>query len=248
MSIVYSNTTTKAGILQQLEREIGAPDAYISGDSTRLKQFTADINLALDDFTAIAIQSSGTWQFDDTNHTDFPEGTTALVDGQRDYALTADENGNLLLDIHRVFIKPSATATEYVEVYPRDKQSELGVTGFNDGLATEGQPSYYDKTGNIISLDPIPSYSVSAGLKVLFNREASYFTTSDTTKKPGVPTLFHRYFVLRPAEDYARRNNLANYPLIRAERLQMEQSIKEYFGLREKDVRKRITTRGINFH
>jgi hypothetical protein len=85
------------------------------------------------------------------------------------------------------------------------------------------------------------------GLLLYINREASYFTSTDTTKKPGVPGIFHRWFAIRPAEDYARRNNLTNYPLLRAERLQMEKDIAAYFGRRERDVRHIIKPKGISF-
>ena len=35
MSLVISQTTTKAGILQRIEQELGFLDAYITGDATR---------------------------------------------------------------------------------------------------------------------------------------------------------------------------------------------------------------------
>ena len=66
---------------------------------------TADENLALDKVTGIIFTSSGRWQYDDTNHEDYPIITTNLTSGQRDYTFTTDEQGNLILDIYRVMVK-----------------------------------------------------------------------------------------------------------------------------------------------
>ena len=246
MSAQFNDTTNLKGIVQLYEREAGFNQGDISGSTTKLKQLTADVNLAYDDFTRLAVEASGTWQYDDSNHSDYPIITTNLVDGQRDYGLGADGSGNLILGIYKVFVKASSTAN-YQEILPVDAQTDPQAWGFTDGQNIEGTPMWYDKTANGIFLDPIPSANVTSGLKVYINREASYFTYTDTTKKPGVPGIFHKYFALRPAEDYARRNSLANYAAIRAERMQMEEDIKTYFGKRERDVRKQLSMAPIRF-
>lgn len=238
MSAQFSDTTNYKGLVQIYEKEINAQRGFVSGNSDRLKEFTADVNLALDDFTALAIRSSGKWQYDDSNHTDFPIITTNLVSGQRDYTFTTDEGGNIILEIYRVFIKtPGGT---FIEIDSVDQQSESDTSGFWDGLSAGGTPIKYDKTANGIFLDPVPNYNSTNGLKVYINREASYFTSSDTTKKAGIPGIFHKYLAIRPAEDYARRNSLDNYQAIRAERVLMEQEIQEYFALRNRDDVKRM--------
>lgn len=236
MSIQFRDDTTYKGLVQMYEKEIGAPRGTISGDTNRLKEFTADANLAWDEFLAIALPASGTWQYDDSNHTDYPFITTNLVDGQRDYTFTTDESGNLILDIYQVLMRTSTTSP-YAKLDPVDQQNDDDTEAFTDGLNTEGVPTRYDKTANGIFLDPIPNANVTAGLKVLINREPSYFTYTDTTKKPGCPGLFHAYFFLRPASEYARRNNLANQDRLAIKVAQMERDIADYFGKRERDVR-----------
>lgn len=234
--------------MELYEQEIGVNQGDVSGDTTRLKQFTADVNNALDDYFTIALPASGTWQLDDSNQTDYPIITTNLVDGQRDYAFTTDGSSNLILDVFRVFVLTSATGTQYVEIFPVDQQSDFETTGFTDGQNAEGTPYHYDKTANGIFLDPIPSYNATNGLKVYVNREASYFTSSDTTKKPGVPGLHHKYFYLKPAAEYARRNNLAVADRLSVEVLKMErETIPQYFNARSRDERKQLTMKPINF-
>ena len=200
---------------------------------------TADENLALDYVFATIFDCGGTWQFDDSNHTDYPIITTNLVSGQRDYSFVADESGNLILDIYKVMIKTSDGV--YVEITPKDMQSEIDTTGFTDGQNLTGTPTQYDKTANGIFLDKIPSYNSTDGLKVYINREGSYFTTLDTTKKPGFAGLFHEYVALRPSYQYAVRNSLPNVGLIQTDMILMEEKIKKHYGKRERDIKRRLT-------
>ena len=218
-----------------------------------MAQFTSDCNQALDDFWAIAIPASGTWQLDDSNQTDYPIITTNLVASQRDYSFTTDGSSNLILDIYRVFILSSATATDYVEIFPRDAQSDLGTKGFTANQTTTGTPYRYDKTANGLFLDPIPSYASTNGLKIYINREASYFTTAHTDRKPGVYGTLHAYFYLKPALTYARRNNFANANQIEREVMKFEGVngrgglIREAYAYRARDERKQLSMRSIQF-
>ena len=229
MSLAFNDTITLKGLVQMYEREIGATRGTVSGNANLLKEFTADANLAIDDYTAIAIQVSGKWKFDDSNHTDYPEIYTDLVAGQRDYQFITDENGNIILDIFKVYVKDGST---YREIDPVDPDSTDASLSTGSGLA-----STYDKTANVIRLGLLPSSNVDDGLKVSINREGSYFASSDTTKKAGFPGVHHKYFYLKPALDYARRNTLTSYPRIEGEVMKAEREIKEYFNRRAKDER-----------
>lgn len=241
MSLAFNDLTTYRGLVQQYEREIGANQGDISSNTARLKQFTADVNLALDDYTHIAIESSGRWKFDDSNHTDFPEITTNLVSGQRSYTFTEDETGNLILDIYKVYVKDANG--EYQEIKPVDPDSQIVANTVYNGLETTGTVYQYDKTANAILLDLVPASNVTNGLKVSINREASYFTYSDTTKKAGIPGLHHKYLFMKPALEYARRNNLASYLRIEAEVMRLEQAIISNFNRRGRDENRRLTVR-----
>jgi hypothetical protein len=223
------------------EKEIGANRGDISGNLIRLKEFTAEANNALDDYTRLAISASGRWKFDDSNHTDFPEITTDLVAGQREYTFVNDEEGNVILDIYRVYVKDSEGKFKLIK--PIDADTETVDKSNYDGQDTEGDIYEYDKTANGILLNLIPQDGVINGLKVSINREASYFTYTDTTKKPGIYGLHHKYLYLKPALDYARRNTLTSYPRIEMEVLRIEREIKDGLNRRAKDERRRLTVR-----
>jgi len=197
-----------------------------------------DANVGLDRILNIIFKAGGTWQFDDSNFTDYPIIKTNLVAGQRDYSFTSDENGNLILDIYKVMVADENGV--YYEIYPIDVQSQSGTQGFYDGKNTQGKVIYYDKTGNGIFLEQIPSYDSEGGLKLYINREASYFTTSDTTKKPGFAGLFHSYLALYPSYQYAMRNGLANMKTLEYEIQKMEQQVSDFYGTRGKDERRVI--------
>lgn len=237
MSLQFNDTNTLKGLVQMYERELGFDRAVISGNTNKLKEFTADVNLAIDDYVSLMIQSSGFWKGDDTNHSDYPEIYTDIVSGQRDYTFITDENGNHILDIYKVYYKDGNT---YKLLSSYDSDSEMEVSTFTDGLNSTGIPSKYDKTANAIRLDMVPNTNITNGLKVSINREGSYFTYTDTTKKPGFPGIHHKYFFLKPALEYARRNTLTSYPRIEGEIMKLERDIKEYFDRRAKDERQTL--------
>ena len=184
MSLVFNDTTNFRGIVQGYEEEIGADVGFISGNTQRLKQLTASVNKALDDFTALALQAGGTWGWDDSNQTDYPIIRTNIVSAQRDYTFTTDESGNLILDIYRVRVSDSGGT--YRDINPVDLQTS-GQLAYTD--TAKGVPTAYDKTANGILFKEIPNYNYTNGLEVYINREGSYFTY---TRNPR--SLFPAHF------------------------------------------------------
>lgn len=129
---------------------------------------------------------------------------------------------------------------QFYDMFPVDVEQGTAPNSFVDGLNTTGRPTQYDKLGNGIFLDPIPNYSRTAGIKVYVSREGSYFTSSDTTKKPGFAGLFHEYLALRPSFMYAKRKGMATANNFEEQMLRMESDIQEYYRSREKDVQRFI--------
>jgi hypothetical protein len=237
MSIQFSDTTNKSGLIQIIERLCKFPDGWISGNTNRLKEYTSELNLALDYVWSIIFRAGGTWQFDDSNHTDYPIIKTDLISGQRDYSFTSDENGNIILDIYKVLIaQPDGT---FLVIKPVDVQSE-DESGFYNGLDTTGTPNKYDKTANGIFLDAIPNYTISGGVKIYINREGSYFSTSDTTKKAGFTGIYHEILALITAYKHAPDSELSR---IERRMIKMEEDLTKSYGQREKDVRRGMKTK-----
>jgi len=250
MSLAFSSTgstgtTAKKGIIQQIESHCGFNDADISGNTTLLAKFTAKVNVALDKVFSMIFEVGGTWQFDDSNHTDYPIISGNIVSGQRDYPFTTDGNSNLILDIQKVMVADSGG--NFFELTPVDVPAGA-PSNYWDGLDTTGLPNTYEKNANGIFLDPIPNYARTLGLKIYISREGSYFSTSDTTKMAGFAGLFHEYLALHPSYEYARDKSLANTERLQRDMLKMEQDIMNYYKLREKDVQKVLQPYRNNAH
>jgi hypothetical protein len=253
MSIQFSQTASPyKGLVQFYEKEIGANYGDVSSNAEKLGEFTARVNKALDDYLLLWAKSAGTWQGDDINQTNYPIITTNIVSGQRDYSFTDDSGSNRIIDVSQVLILRSATDTNYELIYPID---ELRYPLSDILLNTNtGTPFQYGKLANGIFLDPVPSYNAASGIKMIVNREGSYFTTSDTLKIPGVPA-YHEYFYLKPAYEYAQIHSLSNLrelekaviDLEGSERLRITGKIQDFFSRRERDVRKIMTPKRINY-
>jgi hypothetical protein len=240
MSLVFSDSATKAGLCELIDDIVGTNTA-----SYPLIQKARDINLAQDAFLAIALQAGGKWQVDDSGHTKDPILTTDLVSGQRDYHFTVDEQSNLILDIYRVMVATSAGV--FYDLTPVDQQSREDGVSMVDGLNATSTPTQYDKTANGIYLDPIPNYDYTSGLKLFINREAYYFVAGDDTRKPGFVGLFHEYFAIAAAYRYATRHGLAIIKQLQSDILLMEQKIADYYGQRAKDERPVLKGKFFNF-
>ena len=235
----YSDSTNRTGIVQLLEDLTTTQSASTSSYPIATK--TRDINNTLSKYTQLAISSQGRWQFDDTNHTDYPIVKTNLVSGQQDYSFTVDQNGNQILDIERVEILDSASIAH--ELRPLDIK-DLEGTAMTEFMKNGGIPVYYDKTANGLVLYPAPNYNSTNGLKIYTSRTPSYFASTDTTKAPGIPNVFHEYLALRPAYYYCLQKGMSIANNYFAELQDMESRIKEYHRDRSKDetMRMRVVT------
>lgn len=246
MSLVFSDTTNKFGMIQRIEDRLGFDYGDISGDSDKLKKFTQKINAGMTEAWGLIFSVGGTWQFDDSNHTDYPIISRNLVSGQRDYALTKDANNNLILDIQRVMIADENG--NFRIITPVDVAGGYAPSNFYDGLNTTGQPNTYEKNANGIFLDPPANYNYPLGLKVYVSREGVYFTTSDTTSKPGFAGLFHEYPVICACYEYALDKSLPSVERLYREKQEMKNALMDHYKLREKDVNKTLTPFRNNAH
>jgi hypothetical protein len=196
-------------------------------------QKATDVNIALDDIFSIALKARG-WNVDDFNHSKDPFISTNLVSGTKNYNFSRDEDSNLILAVNRVLVADSTG--NFNEIEPVDMYSSEWTGYFFGTQIGSGTPIRYGKTGNGIYLSPTPNYNYASGLKVLIDREASYFVYTDTTKVSGIDGLCHDYLYLKPAYEYCRDKGLQN-----AERLyrDLQDSIKKIYqryGNKEKDT------------
>lgn len=230
--MVFSDTTTNLGGVQQT-RDLMRVDSTQWATSKIVNSF----NNYLDTIAGYAIGADRRFQWDDTNHTKLPIGTTNLIANQSDYSFLEDEQGNSILNLTRIDILDSDG--NYRKLIPID-EAEIPIA-LDEFESTAGKPVYYDKIAdNIIRLYPKSDTSVTAGLKFYFQRTPSYFVATDTTKEPGVSPLLHRGFVINAAYDGALTLGLNNLQPLSVEREVEMQKMKDYFMQRNTDEVKRM--------
>jgi hypothetical protein len=188
-------------------------------------------NRALDRIVQLIFRADGTWQWDDDNQTDLPIATTDLVAGQRDYTLAVSH-----LKVERVRIKDAAG--NWITLTAIDRRA-LPDTDLN---ASNGTPTQYDKIGSSFLPYPAPSYGSTAGFEVQFQRGASYFVPTDTTKSPGFASHLHRLIPLYAARDYCLKNDMTKrVSVITNEIKTLEMELVEHYSSRFKDQKVTIT-------
>ena len=200
------------------------------------------INKAMSRATSLIIGADGRWQYDDTNQTDLPIATTALVSGQQDYAITTGH-----LRITRVEIKN--TSGRWSVLRPRDQDDDT-FTALSEVSTVTGMPTQYDVLGNSIFLTQPPNYSQAASLKLYFQRGPSEFTSAEVstgTKTPGFNSLYHGLISAWVAYEYATENGKANANLFLAEVQRLESAMVADYAKRNKDERPIMTMKGINY-
>jgi len=210
----YSDTSGKSGMIQKCEFYTNLGDGAISGNATLLKVFTGLINDGFDNLAPYLYSFSNYLKWDDTNQTDLPIATVNLVSGQSDYKIAQDDNSLDILNITNVRIYSSATATLYVDLEEMTVDDYRAVEAMSPNTTSTGLPSHFLKRGNVIFLYPQPNYSATNGIKLFFEREASYFASTDTSKEPGIPRPFHALLPLYASYNWLLVNKPDNGTLI----------------------------------
>lgn len=233
----FNDTTNKTGIIQDIEGLLGFADGTISGDSTLLKSFTRMINHWYRTANQWIWQVTGTWEYDDSNYTDFPIATTNLVDGQKDYTIPSTAQ-----KILRVEVKDNEG--NWHELTQLDLSMINGAV--DEYFSTDGLPLYYDITGRSLMLYPAPSSSdvtLTDGLKLYFTRDIDEFDSTDTTKEPGFDKAFHRILSVGPALDYAMANGMRDKVSYLSDMLSVIRSDLERFYGERNDTKEKLDRR-----
>lgn len=210
----FSNTTTKAGILQEIEFWTNLGDAGITGNATLLKTMTSRVNEAFNRLSPFLYSFSDYLKWDDSNNTDLPIGTFDIVSGQSDYTIAQDDNSLDILNITGMRVLTNSSSTYYYDLKEMTMDEWKAIESLSPNSYSTGIPTSYLKRGNTIFLYPQPNYNATNGAKIYFEREISYFVSTDTSKEPGIPRPFHALLALYAAHDWLLVNKPENGTLI----------------------------------
>jgi hypothetical protein len=242
----FNDTTNKNGLIQDCELLLGWNDGAITGDTTRLKQFTSLINQAYHKASAKIIRASSPgWKWDDLNYTsNFPRGTQDLVVGQHDYTLPtatgtySAANATTLLTVDGIAILDQNGYEKKLEL------TDLSEAELNLLYATNGTPAVYKLIKGSAKLWPAPAtgeVTTSNGFIAYFQRTVSEFASTDTTKQPGFAAPFHRIISLQASLDYANRPGLTDrIPYIESQLLELTAELESFTANRNRDDRIRV--------
>ena len=238
----FSDTTNKSGMIQECETWLfGNNYGAISGDSDLLATFTRLINYGLDETVTRIMSVDGRWQYGDSNFTTHPIATTTMVNGQQDYALDVSH-----LKILGVEVKDSTGNWQVVTQLDMQDIRRKGMA-LTEFMEEDAMPRYYDLVGDSIFLYPAPAtayVTLTNGLKVYFQREPDYFTTSDTTQTPGFPSVFHDIPVLFACAKYAKSNQISEKSReLDAEIIKRTGELTHFYTKRNVDGKARLRTR-----
>lgn len=250
----FSDTSTQQGIIEDI--------TFLTGmDTTQYAtaQRTRNVNRWYQNVLNEILKADAAWEFDDTDKTDLPVLTTALVANQSDYELpkslttnpTTLQGGSTaggILQIHAVEVMNANGVYEPLKQTDiRDIQSKgIAITEYKK---TPGMPSEYDIRGNTLFLKCPPasgSVTLSAGLKIYITREGYAFLASDTTKEPGFAEQFHRILSFGAALDWfiaKAPNKAANMKTLIDG---MMTDLRAFYGARNRDKTMRITPRRVS--
>lgn len=237
----FSDTTNLTGIVETLARYTGTQTSTTS--SYTLAQKTLDINNAYVHFINLASRAAGIQQVDDTNNTTLPLLLSNMVSGTSTYSFKVDEASptNQVLELQKLRIKDANG--KWTDYLTQIDKNEVDISQFQD---ITGTPEYYDLIGDNVIFYPTPNYSNTDGIEFTVTRTPIYFLTSDTTKKPGIPDMFHEYLVLRPAYFFCVAKGLPQAVAYRDMMLLMEREIQHYYSNRNKTNQGIITPEVVN--
>lgn len=236
MAMQFSDTTNLTGIVETLARYTGTQTSTTSSYSLAAK--TVDINNAYVYFLNLASKAAGKQQVDDLNNSTLPLVLLDIVSGTANYAMKVDEASptNQILQLQKLRIKDANG--KWTDYLTQIDKNEVDISQYQD---VTGTPEYFDLIGNNIVFYPTFNYSASDAIELTVTRTPVYFTTSDTTKKPGIPDMYHEYLVLRPAYFFCVAKGLPQAKAYGEAMLMMERDAKQYYANRNKTLSEVIT-------
>lgn len=236
--MMFNDTTNNTGLIQYYELKTNLGLGTVSGETSKLQEATLYMNNGLSKIWSSIFNTTGNWIYDDSNYTDLPQATATLTSGQSTYALPSSA-----LTVKRLEVK--SETGDYKPLKPISLEDiNWSVDEF---FEDDAEPQYYRLVDNTIEIFPASNYTISAGLKIYFDRSSVTFSSDDTTQSPGFASEFH-YLVALWASYEWKSIHLPGEAKIDFETFTLgTQELEKYFGKRFKDKKPRITRVKTNF-
>lgn len=233
--MVFSDTTTKNGLIQTIEDYSNLADGVISGDTTLLQKTTVRVNETINDIILEIMKCQDNFDWDDPTRTDYAVATTPLFANKRDYQF---DNLSFLkikrMDVtwdgvnwHRATSFDSATF-----------ERGLGNDSQTDGFFQLTEPKYDPKSNGFWLYPRATQVQEDAGasVRIEFTRAFDPFTFDDTTKEPPIASTFHELIAIGAAMKYVLIKDEAKAKNLVALYDRGLARIREFYGRRDEDA------------
>ena len=197
-------------------------DATGINTTANIKQITRAANRAGKLIWSWIFSSRDGWQYDDSNNSNLPSSTAALVANQQQYTLPSEA-----LTVRSLEYKDEGgTWNKITELSIPEIQQKISEKEWQD---TPSEPRYYSLVSGIIKLYPAADFSQSASLRIGFDRGSLSFASTDTTKTPGFASEFHEAIADGASYFIARDKKKANWQLLEKDWMTWEEKIKNFY-------------------
>lgn len=187
------------------------------------------LNFGADNYSRIAITSSGKWRFDSKNHGNLPRITTTIDSSDNKVSLPT-----ALIAIERVEVIEDG---KYQVVHPidiRDRQDQSLSTIYD----TNGLPKFYDYDSRHLYF--YPTSDTSRTCRITYSRAHPRFSTSNLTQDVGVVPIDEEYLAFFAADRLMIGSNDPSRAQVRNELQIMEENIRDLFSKRDQDTARRL--------
>jgi hypothetical protein len=226
----FNNTTDINGIIQLCEDYTNLGNTGISGNATLLKKFTAYANETNREIWSVIFNNYGGWQYDDSNQTDLPIATTALVEDQATYPIPS---GSYTIR----HIEWKDTSGVWNKLQPLTTEQIADHQALSEFEKTPGNPKYYTMLNDTVTLYPAPDFAQADSLRVHFDRGSHDFVSSDTTATSGFIPEFHGVIPVGASMRYwfAKPQGTDAYNKLAIEYEKMKSNIGKYYSQKFKE-------------
>lgn len=203
---------------------------FLSGSDTLTdEQAIRLLNFAVDDYSYIAITSSGRAKFDANTNSTYPRATTTLSSG-------SVEIDNTFLAVNKVKITVNG---KKVVLQPLDSR-DYKDTDLSAEFSGTGVPKYYDWDANGIFVYPTPDTSYT--MEIEYTRAHPRYSTSSMTASVGIPSIHEEYLVIHALHKLAVRNvDTTTRAEMRNEKENFEKRIRDFYSKRDQDTVQQLT-------
>src|SRR3990167_5836591 len=218
-------------------------------NSYTIKDKTRRFNSALEDVVGklIVVTAGDKWHFGDSNLTALPTGLVTLVNSQEQYQLlgsqisggTGVSTTTPLLNFLGASIKDNSGIWHVLQPISLWKDLLNENIDPAEHFKTDGRPQYYELREDFIVLYPAPDNAVTVtltnGLKVFYQRRASKFVATDTTKEPGFASPYHVLLAYKASLPHCSVYKKERVPFLLSEITRLEKEMFDFYGQRVQD-------------